>query len=404
MSADETNIEYIMVRATERQVNRGPDSADSYNESGNGCITNLTFCQDQPNPQKIHNVTFCNTLGNEISQIIECTTIQQELCDKVNGLRTTAQWADNTMSMDLLVTCPFKVEDMIKTCQQTGGCGGAETFEIIHTENGVSQLTDYIAIDENATYEIIRQYLNTYGENEFQANNIQSLQNNLFPIICFQPTTVCRNNSSTGKPMERCSMIYSSSELGGLCFDWYMSDYSGLMAQRVDVYCSAFTGSDIQWWEDNNGERDPMADFISQDCECVNRFSNPTYQIIREASNVVFNDACWYKPCIPDFNQLKPEINMFSPTCPTTICAQIVNIVNSSIGGDLNVNQYINCSTNYSIEREIQENAQNVWSLTLGILMVVFFLLLALVVAFVGGKLIGDKPERIYDVELNINK
>jgi hypothetical protein len=386
--ASKDDLDDISVRATVRQTTCYGDCEP------NPCDTKLDICSVDNN--KIFNVQFCNTQGSEISQSVTCTELNEELCSAIEDVPgPIGVWSDNTPSIDLLITCNYKASDFVVYCEDPeGNC--PSTFEIVQrgeedTDDGdIYEIDDYDAIDEIETYKRIRQYLNTYGENEFQANNILAIQNNLYPFLCFQPTTVCRDNSATGVPMERCSMIYSSSELGGLCFDWYLSEYNGLMAQRIDTYCAQFTDPTIIWWEDANGERDPLADFSSQDCDCVNRFSNPTYQIMREATNVVFNDACWYKSCIPDYNQLKPEINMFNPTCPSTICAQIINVVNSSIGRDLNVNQYINCSTSYTLEQEIHESVQNVWSITIAILMLVFVLLISLSLGFVGGRLIGD--------------
>ena len=370
----------LTIRATVRQV------TDNGGQISSKCTTDLNFCQEDNN-ERIFSVSFCNTTDEQISQIVRCAKLQTELCDGISGVDIErpgfATWKSNVPSTDLLLTCNFKSSDFLKLCDDTGEC--ESTFKIIDNSVDDYEPIDYVAIDENATYKAVAEYMNVYGENEFQGNNIQSLRNNLFPTMCFVPTTTCRDNSSTGKPMELCSMIYSSSELGGLCFDWYLSEYNGLMAQRIDAYCSNFTERNIQWWPNEYGEVDPRyPEYSSNDCECVNRFSEPTYQIMREATNVVYNDACWYKVCIPDYNQLKPEINMFNPTCPSIICTQIVNIVNSTIGRDLNVNQYINCSTSYTIEQEIQERVKNVSSMSIGILLIIFIFLMIISLFYVG--------------------
>lgn len=345
-----------------------------------GCTVSFDYCQNRN--QKIFTVQPCASTSSSgvPSQVLECAKLDENLCKAIPNVNpdSSSGWKTDSAYTDLLVSCNFSLEELIVRCNETN-CR-SQTFEIVdnvncddeQNKNGCrdGMFYSYNAIDENATYANIKAYLNSYGTNEFRANNISSLQENLYPTLCFLPSNTCRDNSSTGVPMERCSMIYSSSELGGLCFDWYITQYNGLMAQRIDTYCNQYSSTELAWWPDKNGAVDPVyTEFSSNDCECVNRFSEPNYQIIREQSKVIFNDACWYTVCIPDYNQLKPEINMFDPSCPTTICAQIVNVVNSKVGRDINVNQYINCSTSYNIEQELQETFNS----TLLIVVIIFF-------------------------------
>jgi len=367
-----------MSSTVDAHVTASVRQANINNGNLSGCTTGLNFCGDQ----KIYSIAFCNsTSGGVIQQQIQCSNYDVKLCEAVPTVKpnSTSFWRDNSASTDLMISCKFNLDSMIVRCGEDN-CKSTY-FEIFDNnkcdgDDDCIPYTSYNAINENATFANIRQYLNTYGSNEFKSDNIQSLQDNLFPTLCFSPSNTCRNNSSTGIPMEKCSMIYSSSELGGLCFDWYVSQYNGLMAQRIDAYCNTYSTTDLQWWPDETGNVDPVyTEFSSNDCECVNRFSEPNYQLMRQSTNVIYNDACWYTVCIPDYNQLKPEITMFDPTCPSSICAQIVNVVNSSIGKDLNVNQYINCSTSTSVEQDLQKTFNST-------LMIVIFIFVSVLILF----------------------
>ena len=307
---------------------------------------------------------------------LECTGIEPIICEIDRGeIQGDSEWYSQSLITQPLVQCTFKVSDFYKCVDpngQSAPCG-------LGTE-----------IDTDGSYSAIRSYIDKYGVGEFAEQNMRELYNNVFTEVCFKKTDVCRVDGSlsdqsgipTSSNMDHCSTINSSTELGATCFDWYKTYYSPAMERRVVNYCE-------KEGTDNNGfpvlPGDPAWENVSQDCLCSLRLSNPSYVDIRQSTGVVYPDACWFTPCIPDSVQLKPDITMFNPSCPTTVCQNILNVISSGTSLSGEVNQYINCSpsgTTSQLDAELNSERFKASVTTMYVIVLVVFVVLIIAIAF----------------------
>lgn len=347
----------IVVVATTRQYTRIGTDTKVCTNTISACDTlnstpSVVNCTVSNNKQRTWEVGPCisTTVIDPSAYTLQCTSIQNDLCsltwNDAAGNPVTKQgcpsWAQNTYDTEPIVSCTFKYSDFL-TCK-----GTAQTCE---EENSIISVA------------AINAYTRKYGAGgDFSEQNMDSLYNNLLPAACFTPTTEdCKTDSYVIKdgeeinyhigPMQKCSMLNTTTELGSLCYDWYKSNYSPAMERLVGDYCETngvtFNASGevimpTPYFETGSWSK------VSQDCLCVLRSNDKTYQEARSALGIVYADACWYKPCVPDTVQLKPDITMFDPSCPSYICSNIVNIVDKSNENEdtvinYNVQASINC-------------------------------------------------------------
>jgi hypothetical protein len=340
------------------------------------CTTNMNACGAD---NRVWQVGSCieNNVLNPEKVSLECTGIQPTICEIDRAeIQGESEWYSQSLITQPLVQCTFKVSDFYKCVDSSGAaapCG-------LGTE-----------IDTEGSYSAIRSYIDKYGTGEFAEQNMRELYNNVFPEVCFKKTDVCRVDGSLvdedGIPissnMDHCSTVNSSTDLGAICFDWYKTYYSPAMERRVVNYCD-------KEGTDNSGfpvfPTDPDWSTVSQDCLCSLRLSNPTYVQIRQATGVVYPDACWFTPCIPDSVQLKPDITMFNPSCPTTVCQNIINVISEGGEGGFGggVNQYINCSptgTTAQVDAELSSERFKASVTTMYVIVLIVFFVLVIAIA-----------------------
>lgn len=155
----------------------------------------------------------------------------------------------------------------------------------------------------------------------------------ILPQFCLTQTTECPENPATGVKMKNCSRFVSTN-LNDPCKGYLASlvdldskDSGSRADQALLQYCSVYN---------------------TPDCDCINRFVNPAYQVMSVGQNVQ-NDACWWKPCqdVPDAptTYLVPKA---LPTCQVDN-VQICNNVNIVVGGNssgltFNPTSYTSCT------------------------------------------------------------
>lgn len=333
-----------------------------------GCSSSNLFCGDD---DRVWATSACinadGALEPDKTQL-NCTAIKPDICRLTDQITDpNPQWYSQSLVTQPIVECEFNVDDFV-LCKDDNG------------RTACTRSTSNMFLDTGASYEAIHEYIRKFGVGEFGDQNMNELFNNVLSKACFVPSDECRPDITTGSQMSKCSTINSSSDMGALCYDWYKSTYSPAMERRVNLYCEEYGkfGTQAIWPGDTDWDK------VSQDCMCALRLENPTYQTMRQTSTVVYPDACWFTPCIPDSIQLKPDITMFDPTCPTTVCQNIVTFIDNdgNVNNDPNVNidQYVNCApggTKTEIEAELSsESFKNTVVVMFVIILVAFFLLL----------------------------
>ena len=81
-----------------------------------------------------------------------------------------------------------------------------------------------------------------------------------------------------------------------------------------------------------------------EECDCVNRRSNPIYDIASTSISNSQMDSCWWKPC-KDMNSFLVTTDLQEPNCAGTICASEINV--SDTGGNVDISDIksnISCS------------------------------------------------------------
>jgi hypothetical protein len=182
-----------------------------------------------------------------------------------------------------------------------------------------------------------------------------------------------------------------------MCFDWYKTKYSPAIESMVWSYCDRFGKYDDKGvriipvpYDPNPASGAPPLDKhwadVSQDCLCTLRNQTKEYRDLREFMGVVYQDACWYTPCTPDSVQLKSDVLMFNPACPTTICQNIVNIIDTkdlgddSSGNEINyyIQQSVNCAPSGSTTSELTKMNTDKFQRT--IKFILYFILVVFVI------------------------
>lgn len=137
----------------------------------------------------------------------------------------------------------------------------------------------------------------------------------------------CGKRTSSNCPKElngECSRYLSLGDDGKLCRLW-LADQS---ESRQDALM-----------------RDYCLHNDTEDCKCIKRNSDPSYNKIKALGNY-FSDNCWYRPCSNSESVYLVPNKVSEHTCATNVCQQIID---AHADGDVdisnNINQ-INCTFN----------------------------------------------------------
>jgi hypothetical protein len=125
-----------------------------------------------------------------------------------------------------------------------------------------------------------------------------------------------------GNPKGPCPNLMTKS----LCTEWANSTHYPAADATMGDWCRANTGSPV--------------------CACIERSLDPDFAKIQPLLMQKFNEGCWYLPCRDTEMYSRLSIyNMRHPKdCPTDVCEQIVNIVDSA-GADIsNLKMEMDCS------------------------------------------------------------
>lgn len=121
--------------------------------------------------------------------------------------------------------------------------------------------------------------------------------------------------------VEKCSPIFSVSEIGDYCRGQYSRLSDGDRDTVSENYCY----------------RHPNVN----ECKCIMRSSNEDYKKLKIGNP--FSDSCWYIPCSNRFQYFVPSAFDVITKCPQNIC-QIVYDISKVHGVDLNnIKNDINC-------------------------------------------------------------
>ncbi len=145
---------------------------------------------------------------------------------------------------------------------------------------------------------------------------------------------VCNGGDATGK-----SWFISSSDKGAMCRIWD-NDRSPNTEER-NTHQKMKDSIKNEWCKAN-----PKA----EECKCINRINDETYKLIKPS--VPTSDHCWYSECSAGSSARLLTTDMvksdyFTPeACPSAICSNIINVVNSSDIDLGKVQQITNCNIN----------------------------------------------------------
>lgn len=145
-------------------------------------------------------------------------------------------------------------------------------------------------------------------------------------------TGICNGGDSSGK-----SLFMSSSSKGVICRIWD-NDRSPSTEER-STHQKTKDSIKNEWCKAN-----PSA----EECKCINRINDETYKLIKPS--VPTSDHCWYSECSAGSSARLLTTDMvksdyFTPeACPTAICSNILNVVNSSNIDLGKVKQITNCN------------------------------------------------------------
>lgn len=212
------------------------------------------------------------------------------------------------------------------------------------------------------------QGLNTWINN-FGGPGTSQYNNIIMPNFCAIPgDTNCQIDPDTGKPMENCSRLTATDQLGAVCANWcLLSGNEDLCNGTMTTYCSA-----------ND----------TPDCGCVSRSNNPVYQEVKPDLGFGVPDGCWYTPCtggnlVP---YMVPSTVVPAPgTCPQNICTQINTIINSG-SGSINIGeaqQVIDCPLNNTTTNGGSTFFTNNKDVVIIIIIIVAVIILAIIIGIV---------------------
>ena len=263
------------------------------------CAASYVSCSQD---HKVFDVSICPHNTSQYSYI--CTRPDPRICEIKNGeevlmgMDATAEWDSGRAANDLVVRCKYPItEFLVKEVEIDGK----------------------LQADYDLSAQKIRFFNDQYATGDFGNENINSMSNTLFPVMCFSQTTTCPfdytnidTEHPSGQQMDRCSNVNSTSDLGGMCATWYKSSYSPAMESRIARYAEEHKGL-------NN-----------DDLRCVNRHESPEYNQLAQSLGVSFNPGCYWAACVPGSPQLKPSEHILHPTCAENVCLSVVNILNNS--------------------------------------------------------------------------
>lgn len=356
------------------------------------------------------------------------------------------QFATNTTVGYTTETCDNKyyraqcLENPVSVCPALG-IVLAEKVESLNSGNVrcYYPLSEMLQNNLRSQASILSYYEQFVQGSSFAETNYDRLKELVFSEVCFKVSNQCRqdtvfraSNTRNGA-MPLCSTIHSTTPLGSLCNAWYSNHMDGVMERNIQNFCIASIGTHPQSvgcqgdtvceetcaclkycrrqlpTSDNESPAncdcdDPDTftvpdsfsceayDQVPADCQCVNRFSEPFYNELRDTINVVYPDGCWYTPCDNRSQQLMPN-TIFQQTqvCPTVICNSVSRVVldleDSTGETNVNIEQYVNCNIS-STETTLSADAlyfQQVYSslqFTIIILIVFVFLFFFAILIF----------------------
>lgn len=131
----------------------------------------------------------------------------------------------------------------------------------------------------------------------------------------------CLVYPDTPTPLEKCSPIFSVSEIGDYCRGQFSKLTNGGRDTVMENFC--------------------LKNEDAQECKCVNRAYDPDYQKLKLDNP--YSDSCWYIPCSNRFQYFVPSSFNVQTKCPQNIC-QIVYDIAQVHDVDINhIKNEINC-------------------------------------------------------------
>lgn len=330
----------VLVRQTKKVGDSaGSGTCKSGSDWSKFCSENQKYWSMQPCP------------ADPLAYSAVCTDPDGALCeikDSATGEIFTgdASWEPNRSATDLTVRCTYPA-----------------TFFLAQDEASVDVATPKI-----------RAFMNQFVTGEFATENQNSIQDSLFPNLCFSTGCQCRfdpTNVSTehpaGKQLCSCSTIHATTELGGMCNTWYKSTYGPAMENYVQRYA----------------EQNPS--LADNDLRCANRHQDLAYRQLVDSIGVATSPGCYWNACTPDAPQLKPSQFIMTPECPQSVCASIMSVINygDSSGSSYNVQQNVSCSSVEAYEQATFDSKAFLNSLILSIVIAGFALIIFLICALI---------------------
>lgn len=271
-----------------------------------------------------------------------CSHTLPTLCPSISG-EGSAQWADdgayNSLNQGRKVKCVYQLQDF-----------------------------------QNA--DDLTKFTNEFGFNDSYNNVImpnfcaqKELDNSTCPLFPISPT----GGVQCGTGLTGCSRMTSSSSDGIACQNWANNNVK--LAQGASKeYCLNTSNT------------------CSTDCLCYNRGAvDPTYfEIIKQGAALPTVAACWYQPCQLDQYLIPADQNIDQANvCPTTICEQVVQIVNNKNSNiDVNIaKEEISCNTNSSQGGNNTTYLSTLWSqyyiyFIIGISLFVIIVVILIILSF----------------------
>lgn len=169
-----------------------------------------------------------------------------------------------------------------------------------------------------------------------QANVNKEYNETIMPYFCGQQVSTCPIDSTTGKPMPKCSRFVSTANDGSaaVCTEWItkgLAQQSGFDSSVADAtmknYCTKYN---------------------TPDCNCINRANDPDYKLI--APTQTGNAGCWWNACRNPSVSLVPSTENSTTVysrqpCPSSCKVDITNVAsNFSVINIGQLQSKINCT------------------------------------------------------------
>ena len=143
----------------------------------------------------------------------------------------------------------------------------------------------------------------------------------------------CPDQTSTYKDAN--GIICSNMIACPLCREWAASSQSTTTAKGL--------GDQVMksWCDTNSSTASPLTGDPA--CQCINRDYMPVVQKMQGLKEV--DPLCWFVPCVD--RQLKKSLvpsDQRAPTCPDTVCTQVMNFADDQGISVDDMQQYMNCN------------------------------------------------------------